>query len=774
MTEFSPILSPDLAEAQKFLSALDPKAPSWTFQTFDDNADRKDNQLARVLHGTLAQHAPALIRLQEQGAGVFVTINETDGLGREKKNIIRVRAVFVDLDGPPVDPVRKWESPHIITQSSPEKWHCYWLVNDCPLDRFKGLQKALIDAFEGDTSVHDLPRVMRLPGFFHLKVEKAKGLDGTPRMVRLIETDAFPAPFGLAEFEAKLAAIPVRHSAPERAATGARSLSAQAMPQGPRGGAMAPTGGFSIDTGDDLQRTRAGLPEVREILSHISPAVGYADWLAVLMGLHDHFGGSAEGLALADEWSVSGPTYQTGLVAEKWGGFTPGGGAGLGTVCNLARQHGADLSAIARRHRGASRSAPSGAAPGAGVEKRGTGVKWCAEVACATLETHAQWKGALAFDEFTGLTMLLQPIPGTTTPRATFKPRPICDNDFTAALRWFNRNGFPDATRNTVGDAVYLVAAHSIISPVRHYLESLSWDGVSRVAHWLLAYCGAAPSDLTQNVGRAWLVSAVARALQPGCKADCALVMEGRQGAGKSSVLRALAGDDWFHDGLSDMHGKDASAALKGKWIIELPELSAMRRTDTEAVKAFLSRTEERYRPAYGRAEVVEPRRCVFAGTTNRSDYLTDDTGGRRFWPVAVGSIALADLKRDRDQLWAEAVDLYRSGAQWWLDDEAEKEAAAVVSDRAADDPWTADVLGAVLGVSECSTRDIFERMEILIDRRGAADGKRISGILTRAGWRQDGRYTGGINKGLTRWRRPAVKDGGEGAQNSPAKIDIR
>lgn len=342
---------------------------------------------------------------------------------------------------------------------------------------------------------------------------------------------------------------------------------------------------------------------------------------------------------------------------------------------------------------------------------------------------------------------------------SSFTPRPISDTDFTAAVRWFNRNGYPDATRNTVTDAVYLVAAQTVISPVRHYLESLRWDGTARAAEWLIRYCGAAPSDLTRKVGQAWLVSAVARQFQPGCKADCALVLEGRQGAGKSSVLRVLAGEGWFHDGLSDLHSKDASAALKGKWIIELPELSAIRRSDTEAVKAFLSRTEERYRPAYGRAEVVEPRRCIFAGTTNRSDYLTDDTGGRRFWPITVGSVQLADLTRDRDQLWAEAVALYRGGAQWWLDRDTELAAAAVVSDRAADDPWAADVLAAVVGLSEVSTRDVFQRMDVPRERWSKADGMRIAGILTRAGWARGGKFTGGANRDLARYVAPMSGD---------------
>ena len=250
-------------------------------------------------------------------------------------------------------------------------------------------------------------------------------------------------------------------------------------------------------------------------------------------------------------------------------------------------------------------------------------------------------------------------------------------------------------------------------------------------------------------------MAAVARALRPGCKADCALVLEGKQGAGKSSILRVLAGEDWFYDGLRDMHSKDASAGLRGKWIIELPELSAMRRSDTEGVKAFLSRTEERYRPAYGRTEVVEPRRCVFAGTTNRNDYLTDDTGGRRFWPVVVGTVDLDALARDRAQLWAETVKLFRGGEHWWLDQTDESAAAAVVATRAADDPWTADVLRVVDGLSDTSTRDVFQLLEVSLDRRSRADAMRISGILIRAGWARVGKFTGGQNRDLSRYVAP-------------------
>lgn len=391
------------------------------------------------------------------------------------------------------------------------------------------------------------------------------------------------------------------------------------------------------------------------------------------------------------------------------------------------------------------------------VKGKGGRPIWCADNACLTLEHHQEWQGVLAFDEFSVLNLVLRPIPGTTVPRSRFTPRELQEHDVTDALRWFNRKGFPDATKNTLQDAMHAVARQTVISPVRHYLESLKWDGVLRIGEWLQTYCEAPSEELVRRFGRAWLVAAVARALRPGCKADNALVLEGPQGAGKSSALKALAGEEWFFDGLRDMHGKDASAGLRGKWIIELPELSALRRSDAEAVKAFLSRTEERYRPAYGRSEVLERRRCIFAGTTNRGDYLADDTGGRRFWPVPVGKVDVAGLKRDRGQIWAEAVAAFRAGEPWWLSAEDEAGAAQVVAERQAEDPWSGKVLTLVAGLREVSTSQIFEMMEIPLERRSRAESMRIGGVLTRAGWMKDGKFKGGPYRDTTRYLPPKV-----------------
>ncbi len=164
-------------EAQRFLTALDPTADHWTFQTFDDDKRRKDVTLKRVEHNTLDNIAGALAIRNERGAGIFVTINETDLRGRETKNIKRVRACFVDLDGAPLEPVlsdKDVPAPHIVVETSPSRWHAYWLVDGMELNDFEAAQKILITRYHSDKSIHDLPRVMRLPGFWHRKGEPAQ------------------------------------------------------------------------------------------------------------------------------------------------------------------------------------------------------------------------------------------------------------------------------------------------------------------------------------------------------------------------------------------------------------------------------------------------------------------------------------------------------------------------------------------------------------------------------------------------------------------------
>jgi predicted P-loop ATPase len=378
-------------------------------------------------------------------------------------------------------------------------------------------------------------------------------------------------------------------------------------------------------------------------------------------------------------------------------------------------------------------------------DERGRILPVLANVALA-LRGAPELADAFRFDELQRLVIVAKTLPWTdgSDHRNIAVPSPLTDADASQVQEWLQHAGMPRIGREIVHQAIALRARERAFHPIRDYLDGLQWDGVLRLDSWLTTYLGAEPTPYARAMGRMFLIAAVARIRSPGAKADHVLVFEGPQGVGKSRACEALGGP-WFSDCLPDVtRDKDAAQHLRGKWFIEISELSALSRAEAEALKSFISRPVERYRPPYGREEVIEPRQCIFIGTTNRATYLRDETGGRRFWPVKVCKIDLDALRHDRDQLFAEAVAAYQAGELWWPS--AEFERAHILAEQEARfeaDAWEDTIKAFVsrhsrvqsLGGRARGSRPPRRRLGQPSNAASPACSPGLDGSLLRIGW---------------------------------------
>lgn len=297
------------------------------------------------------------------------------------------------------------------------------------------------------------------------------------------------------------------------------------------------------------------------------------------------------------------------------------------------------------------------------------------------------------------------------------------------------------------GDVVADAVRNAPFHPVLDYLDALQWDGEPRLDRWLSSYAGAEDSEYIRAVGPLVLVAAVRRVRQPGVKFDEMLVLESAQGTNKSSALRVLAvRDEWFVDDLPlNAEGKVVIERLAGRWIAEAGELKGMRKGEVEHLKAFLSRQEDTARMSYARLPVIVPRQCVIVGTTNSERYLRDLTGNRRFWPVRVEAFDLERLRRDRDQLWAEAATREAEGASIRLDPSLYAAAGVEQEARRIEDPFV-ETLSAVLGdrTGKLRAADAWRLLGIPAGQQTQDQNARLGDAMRELGWMRTKRRFGG------------------------------
>ncbi len=673
----------DYSQAQAYISLLcGQENAEVTFQTFDDDSDRKDKGLAQLWHDTLANSWDRITKLNNEGAGVYVTVQVPDGKGNRSNDTIQaVRCVPLDFDGKlPTDFHLK---PTIVDESSPGKGHAYWVLKE-PIvmtrEQYKTIVNRLIAHYGSeagaDKQCSDLARVLRLPGTYNMK--PAYSVAGESPLVKLTHTSALtyaldeimagvpeletakPKPNTKAVAQQQTIAVPPNTNFTETLDAFANKL--RKAPEGERNSTL-----------NTLKYTLAGafpdnLETIDEVLRDAALEIGLSE-AEIDATLASANKGTERPITLK---SNGGNRSKSNLMREALDNYFDGK-LQWDEMKNKLRFRGEHCS-IERLH----------------------------DICERELDLD------LPFDSFKRI--------------ASVKAQ---ENPYHAA-RAYLQNLTAASNPEPILSALY--QAMGVFNPLhRLYI-------------------------------RRWLVSAVARALNPGCKADNALVLQGKQGIGKTTFFAALFGE-FFQTVGEHKSEVDQLLSMTRSWCCEYGEIeNAFSKKAVAAIKSFMSITSDTFRRPYASEPEEYNRHFVICGTTNQSEFLSDSTGNRRFWVVpvddAIDRTAVAEM---RDDVWSAVLALYLSDEQWWLTEVEAVKAAEDTTQYEQENPWTDAISSYLHQHNPCTLRDIMEHglgfdLSRCNDKKAQGD---ITSILKKLGCtKKEARHNG--VKGRY-WYRPTL-----------------
>lgn len=344
--------------------------------------------------------------------------------------------------------------------------------------------------------------------------------------------------------------------------------------------------------------------------------------------------------------------------------------------------------------------------------------------AVTLIESDPDLAGLVWYDEFLGKLI-------TGNPSREWRDT----DDLDVTLHIQRRCGVDKMTRDVVSQAVVLTARHNKRNCVTEWLDSLEWDKTERIADSFTDYFSAKNTLYTRAAAKNFWLSLVARAYRPGCQADNMIVLEGHQGTKKSSALRVIGGDWFVEQHEAATNAKAFAENIQGKLLVEISEMDAFNRSEVTKVKQIITCLNDRYRDSYARYSSDHPRRCIFAGTTNRDDWNRDETGARRFWPVRCsGEMDVSGLAANREQLFAEAVHQFKAGVSWW--EMPFGETSAEQDERYEHDVWQDFIVEWIALKTETTAAEVLTGcLKFDTAKIGKFDQMRVAACLRHLGW---------------------------------------